>query len=135
MKTLLFLSILITSPAQAENLTRGEMVKVLNSKTIQVKDGVGKKYILNLYCLANTKLTPKQQAQGVEFLAYKTKGKVLIWNQTKAARVMVNGVENLSLKALEWGILPLDPKCTDELAQQAQELGKKRKIGIWDGKK
>lgn len=135
MKTLFVLSFFLALTAQAENLTRGEMVKVLTPKTIQVKDGVGKKYTLNLYCLNNTKLTPAQQAQGVEFLTYKTKGKVLIWNQTKAARVMVNGVENLSLKALEWGILPLDPKCTDELAQQAQELGKKRKIGIWDGSK
>lgn len=112
---------------------RGQLVKVLSPTTIQVRE-TKKPITITLRGVSDKQLTAAQKKKAVNYLKEKLNGQVLIWEEYKdGVEVSPNGVGQMSRSLLEWGLVNLDAKSPDNY-KQFEELGRSRKVGIWESK-
>lgn len=130
---LLLITTLFSFSAVAQNLDRGELVKVLSPTKIKVQaHGSKKTFDLELKGVSTKGLSVVQMKKAKKFLEYKTKNQVLIWKtDDKFSEVKIGGVTDLSKEMLEWGLLKTLETKEDSPYFRSQSIGKLRKEGIW----
>lgn len=141
MKTLivtLLMSLSFSAYGQKQNFSwldkkepfRAEVVSVDSVNKIKIKDDKGIVHSVSLVAVNTKGLTPAQLKIAKEYIKSETRNKFLIVKKINSQyEVKVGGVRDLTAQMLEWGIVKNSDK--ENSYQSFEDLGKKRKVGIW----